>query len=341
MTRMQHLLPAYKALWEPAGSGSNAQRSDAYGDWYAEGIHSFLPGTWVISGHHRGHAEILKLFEAVRRVWTVRSVFHHNNYWLGEDTICTEWFSTNGVWTGQQCRNSGLTRHTFVGEHAIEWQEYTDSEFFEELHAGWRDVVGPELGAHLSRYDRSGPPWYPDPARNEWPLETSLSDGLSCAPPGMGDRLDAAIEFWSAPRSGSLDLFSDDVDVHFQGRFWPLGGRHRGRECVERLFEVARRIWPDPSEIVKTEFWANEDSVLIHWFTRNETWKGQPCRDSGWAVWRFDGDRVSEWRNYVDTSFYAEVLDGWREAVGPELGESLPNWPLPGDTKYPDPMAHE
>ncbi len=93
--------------------------------------------------------------------------------------------------------------------------------------------------------------------------------------------------------------------------------------------------------IVKTEFWANEDSVLIHWFSRNRTWKGQPCRNSGWAVWKFDGDRVAQWRNYVDTSFYAELHEGWREVVGPELGRALANWPLPGDVKYPDPMAHE
>ena len=338
---MRDLLPTYKELWEPSASGSGAQRSDAYGDWYAEHIHSFLPGTWVISGHHQGLGEIQMLLEAVRKIWTVRSIFHHNNYWLGEDTICTEWFSTNEVWTGVRCRNSGLTRQTFVEGQVFEWQEYTDSEFFEEMHAGWRGVVGPELGSHLSRYACSGPPSYPDPALNEWPLETSLSDGRHCAPSEMRDRLAGAIEFWKAPRSGSRDLFADDVDVLFQGRSWPLGGHHRGREGVERVFLVAGRIWPRPSEIVKTECWANEDSVLIHWFTRNETWKGRSCRNSGWAVWKFEGERVTEWRNYLDTSFYAEVLDGWREAVGPELGLQLPNWPQPTGSRYPDPMAHE
>jgi ketosteroid isomerase-like protein len=157
----------------------------------------------------------------------------------------------------------------------------------------------------------------------------------------MHDRLAAAMEFWRAPRSGSRDLFADDVDVFFQGRSWPLGGHHRGREGVECLFEVVSRLWPQPSEIVETEFWANEDSVLTHWFTRNETWKRQACRNSGWAVWRFEGDRVVQSRNYVDTSFYAEVHEGWREAVGARLGEQLPNWPLPEGSRYPDPMAHE
>ena len=65
---MRDLLPTYKELWEPSASGSGAQRSDAYGDWYAPQIHSFLPGTWVISGHHQGLEEINKLLEAVRQI---------------------------------------------------------------------------------------------------------------------------------------------------------------------------------------------------------------------------------------------------------------------------------
>jgi ketosteroid isomerase-like protein len=338
---MEALLPAYRQLWEPAGAGANAQRTDRYGDWYAEQIHSFLPGTWVISGHHHGHAAILKLLEAVRRIWTVRSVFHNNNYWLGESSICTEWFSTNGVWNGSRCRNSGLTRHTFAGDKAIEWQEYTDSEFFEEVHAGWREVVGPELGRHLSRYARSGPPWYLDPSQDEWPLATSLSDGRSCAPPEMRENLAVALEWWQAPRPGWSLLFADDLRAHWQGRSWPLGGEHRGRAALERAFEVSRRIWPAPPEVVKTEGWANRDSVLVHWFARGETWKGRPLRCSGWAVWTFRGGRVSEWRNYLDTSFQAELTRGWREAVGPALGKALPNWPVPERPFYPDPMAHE
>ena len=341
MTKMEALLPEYRQLWEPAGTGSGAQRSERYGDWYAEGIHSFLPGTWVIAGHHYGLDAILKLLQAVRQVWTVRSTFHHNNYWLGEDTICTEWFSTNGTWNGHRCRNSGLTRQTFVDGQVVEWQEYTDSEFFEEVHAGWRDVVGSELGKHLSRYPRSGPSWYPDPAKNEWPLETSCSDGRDSAPSHMRERLAAAIEWWSAPRKHSHQPFSDDVHVYLQGRLWPLGGHHRGRQALDRLFEVAHRIWPQPSEIAKTEFWANDDSVLVHWFTRNQTWNGQACRNSGWAVWTLRGDNVAEWRTYVDTSFYAEVHRGWRDAVGTALGERLPNWPVPTYPLYPDPMAHE
>jgi len=341
MTPMEALFPEYRKLWEPAGAGAGAQRTDRYGDWYAQQIHSFLPGTWVISGHHYGHDTILKLLEAVRRVWTVRSVFHHNRYWLGESSICTEWFSTNGVWNGRRCRNSGLTRHSFADGRAIEWQEYTDSEFFEEVHEGWREAVGPELGKHLSRYGRGGPPWYPDPAQNEWPLETSLTDGQSCAPREMRESLAAAVAWWSAPRAAWSPLFAEDLRVHWQGRSWPLGGEHRGRAALERAFEVAARVWPAAPEIVKTEAWSNADSVLVHWFARGATWKAQPLRCSGWAVWTFRGGRVAEWRNYLDTSFQAELTRGWREAVGPALGKGLPNWPAPERPYYPDPMQHE
>jgi hypothetical protein len=58
-------------------------------------------------------------------------------------------------------------------------------------------------------------------------------------------------------------------------------------------------------------------------------------------VWKFEGERVAEWRNYVDTSFYAEVLDGWREILGAKLGQHLPNWVPPAGSRHPDPMVHE
>jgi ketosteroid isomerase-like protein len=340
MDAMHELLPRYKLLWEPAGTGRNAQRTEAYGDWYAESIHSFLPGTWVIAGHHYGRPNILKLLAAVKKVWTERSVFHNNNYWVGTDTICTEWFSTNGVWNGRRCRNSGLTRQTFAGGKVTEWQEYTDSEFFDEVHAGWRDAVGAELGAHLAKYAQRAR-WYSDPAQNEWDLDTSTSDGRDCAPEAMRANLGAAMRWWADPRQGMPELFAEDIRMRVQGRLWPLGGEHRGRAALERVFAAARAIWPRPAEIVKTELWANDDSVLIHWFTRSRTWNGQDCRASGWSVWKFRAEQVVEWRNYLNTSFYAEVHRGWREALGPELGAQLPNWVEPRSPRYPDPMQHE
>jgi ketosteroid isomerase-like protein len=157
----------------------------------------------------------------------------------------------------------------------------------------------------------------------------------------MRENLAAALEWWRAPRLEWSELFADDVRAHWQGRSWPLGGEHRGRAALERVFEVARRIWPGDAEIVKTEAWANRDAVLVHWFARGATWTAQPLRCSGWAVWTFRGGRVAEIRNYLDTSFQAEITRGWRDAVGPGLGKGLPNWPVPERPYHPDPMAHE
>jgi ketosteroid isomerase-like protein len=156
----------------------------------------------------------------------------------------------------------------------------------------------------------------------------------------MRENLAAALEWWRAPRAAWSRLFSDELRAHWQGRSWPLGGQHRGRAELERAFAVADRIWPRAPEICKTEAWANRDSVLVHWFARAETWTGQPLRCSGWAVWTFRGGRVVGWRNYLDTSFQAEVTRGWREAIGAALGKGLPNWEAPQRPFYPDPMAH-
>jgi hypothetical protein len=105
--------------------------------------------------------------------------------------------------------------------------------------------------------------------------------------------------------------------------------------------EGFRRIWPDPPRLVRTNLWANDGRVLVQWFTRGETWKGQPCRNSGWTVWTFRDRKVVDWRTYTDTSFYAEVHAGWREHFGPAFGSQLPNWPVPVGPRYPRPEEHE
>ena len=226
-------------------------------------------------------------------------------------------------------------------DHIIDWQEITDSEYFDEVHAGWREHLGSELGSNLARYSTSGPPWYPDPAGNEWPIETCVTDGRDSIPAHMTDNVEATIKWWSAPREQGDGLFADDVHIFFQGRSWPLGGHHHGREGLARVMEGFNRIWPTPSTIVKTNFWANDDRVLIQWFTRNTTWKGQPCRNSGWTVWKFQDRKVVDWRTYTDTIFYAELHAGWREAFGEEFGSQFPNWPEPKASRYPRPEEHE
>jgi hypothetical protein len=167
MNRMEALLPTHGTLWEPAGAGRNAQRSDRYGAWYADGIHSFLPGTWVIAGHRYDKENILKLLEAVRRVWTERSAFHQNDYWLGEDAICTEWSSTNGVWNGRRCRNSGRAVWKFRDNRVVYWRNYLDICFYAEVHAGWREAIGPALGRDLPNWPEPSLPLYPDPMAHE------------------------------------------------------------------------------------------------------------------------------------------------------------------------------
>ena len=80
MSDLRTKLEAVKPLWEPAGSGADVQYSrDRFTDLFADDAHVFVPGTWFLSGHHRGRPTTLKMFEAVHRVWPVRATFHGNN----------------------------------------------------------------------------------------------------------------------------------------------------------------------------------------------------------------------------------------------------------------------
>jgi ketosteroid isomerase-like protein len=342
MPDMQAIQARIKALWEPAGTGAKVQYSrDSFTDLFAPNVHAFASGTWFLAGHHQGLPAIKKLLEGVHKLWPDRASFHNNNYWAGDDTLCVEWFSANGNWKGQRCRNSGMTIWKFEGEQIVDWQEITDSEYFEEAHAGWREHFGSELGRHIPMYRVSGPSWYPNPAEHAWELDTCTTDGRATVPPHMRSNVERVQEWWKAPRKGSSALFADDLHVYFQGRSWPLGGHHRGRQGLERIFEGAKRIWPEPPTIVKTNLWANDDRVLVQWFTKSRTWKDQPCRNSGWTVWKFAGDKVVDWRMYTDTSYYAELTAGWREAFSEAFGSQLPNWQLPHGPRYPRLEEHE
>jgi hypothetical protein len=49
----------------------------------------------------------------------------------------------------------------------------------------WRRHLRPALGRHLPRWHDTRPPFYPDPARNDWALEHSPTDGRAQAPAAM------------------------------------------------------------------------------------------------------------------------------------------------------------
>jgi ketosteroid isomerase-like protein len=341
MTDIQAMLARYRALLEPEGPGRDtAYGREAHAARYADDSHAFLPGTWFMAGHHDGRIEIDRMWEAVRRIWPRGTRLFRNHFFVGEDTLAIEWWSRNQVWNGVQAQNSGVGRLRFRGDEVIDHHEITDSEYFGEVHGDWRGQLGPELGRFLPRYAQRRPPFYADPAKNDWALEWSPTDGRDRVPDGMRANFEAARAWWESTGDSSSAIFADDVRVFLQGRLWPLGGHHRGRAQLERLFEVSRRLWPR-SRFARTNFWADPERVLVEWFREMETWRGQACREGGFTVWTFRGARVVDVRTYVDTSFHAEVLADWRDAVGEPLGRELPNWKEPGTPRYPRPEEHE
>jgi len=342
MTDMARLIERYRALLEPEGAGRDVPYGrDDHVQRHAHDAHAFLPGTWFMAGHHHGGESVQKMWQAVRKMWPHGTRLFKNHFFVGEDTIAVEWWSRNRMWNGNDCRNSGVGRMRFRGEQVIDHHEITDSEYFEEVHGEWRDFLDPDLGRTLPRYSERSRPFYPDPAKNEWALEHSPTDGRQQAPEGMQDRLARAIEWWQSPPGTDDSLFCDDVDVFFQGRVWPLGGHHRGRESLERLREIERILWPGPQRLVKTNFWADESHTLVEWFREARTWKGQEFREAGFTVWDWRGEQVEAVRSYVDTSLHAELSTGWREQLGERLGSHLPNWPDPPDPRYPKTDEHE
>jgi ketosteroid isomerase-like protein len=321
---------------EPVNRGQIVER-------LAPDSHAFLPGPWFMGGHHHGEEAVKKMWETAYIIWpgSGTTLFRHYRF-VGEDTILGEWWSRNHVWNGNPCQNSGVGRLRFRGDRLINHHEITDSEYFEEVHNGWQDQVPPELGKHLPRWHDRKPPYYPDPANNDWNFDHSPTDGRNQAPASMRERLARAIEWWRDPRSGDDNIFAENVDIFFQGKQWPLGGHHYGQAGLARLREVMGVLWPGPDRVVRTNFWANDDErIAVEWFRTAKTWNGQEFREGGYTVWDWKGDRVAAVRTYLDTSLHAQLTQGWREKVDARIGIGLPNWKEPPQIRYPITNAHE
>jgi len=341
MNDMDALVAEYRALMRPQGPDREAlYERKAHTRRYADDSHVLFPGHWALGGHHRGRLEVDKMWEAVRILWPEGTRLLRSHFFVGEDTIAIEWWSRNAVWNGAQAQNSGVGRLRFRDGEVIDHHEITDTEYFDEIHGDWRSAMGPELGRYLPSFTPAHPPFYPDPAKNDWALDDSPTDGRNCAPQDLRAHLTRVQDWMEDPAQRDSEIFSDDVLIFFQGRLWPLGGEHRGRRSLQTLAAVAQRVWPNGQRVVRANYWAAEDRVLVEWFVEYQTWRGQACREGGFSVWHFEGERVTSVHTYVDTSFHTEVLGGWQDVVGAELGGGLPCWVIPPVPRYPRPSEH-
>lgn len=338
---MQKVLARYRAMLDPgAAEDEILQRRGRHAARYADDSHAFLPGTWFMAGHHNGRQEIDALWDAVGTIWPKGTRLFRTHFFVGEDTIVVEWWSRNAVWNGVEAQNSGVGRLRFRGDEVIDHYEITDSEYFEEIHGDWRTAIGDELGPLLPRWSQRQGPFYPDPANNEWAIDHSPTDGSSQVPAALEEAFARTRDWWQSPGSCDLSPFAEDVTVFYQGRIWPLGGTHHGLAGLEGVEAVSSRLWSNVS-YPKLNFWAGDGRILIEWFCERTLFDGRRCRDGGYTVWHWEGDRVASVRTYLDTSLYAEVLTGWREVVGEKLGATLPNWRRSGEPRYPIPGIHE
>ena len=347
---MEANLLRVRAVFHPEGPGRDVPHRSS-GELFSDDIHVYFQGrSWALGGHHYGREGLERFRAGCRKIWPEPSRFGDNRYWLCGDTVAIEWFSTNETWKARPNRNSGVSFWKFRDDQVVDWREYTDTEFFASEHAGWREQFGEEFGKALPNWPKPAMPMYSRAEDHEWSFDTADVEGEPIAPPGMKASLetmrgifDPALRDPGRPRKPSnRATFTDDIRISFQGRDWGLGGHHHGREGLNRFMDGCRKLWgPTPSEFVKTSFFVGEDSIVMEWHTRGVNHRGQPLRNSGVTIWNWRADQVYRWREYTDTEYLAEVMRGWRQVMGEEFGGGLPNWPEPGDPKYPDPHSHE
>lgn len=100
--------------------------------------------------------------KVLREIWPNPSRMDKTLFWFNESGVVYEWFAHNVTFKGQKTRNSGLTHIKVRNNEIFEYTEYTDTEFFAEVHSGWRESFGP-IAASFANAEPPGEPVYPQP----------------------------------------------------------------------------------------------------------------------------------------------------------------------------------
>ncbi len=137
------------------------------------------------------------------------------------------------------------------------------------------------------------------------------------------------------------DMYTEDVLLRWQGTDWPWGGDMQGHDQWLACMAATATIFSAPLDFWESTFWILDGERLLWWWrSRSTTFKGEPFSNSGLTILRYRDDKICEHWEYCDTQYLAEMFQGWRGLVDPEVGKKLASWDPPGDRLFPDSGTH-
>ncbi|MDQ7823564.1 MAG: nuclear transport factor 2 family protein [Candidatus Eremiobacteraeota bacterium] len=114
---------------------------------------------------------------------------------------------------------------------------------------------------------------------------------------------EAAVSLFDAISKGDFDRamehFDEKGSLVFPGTA-PLSGTYKGKEAVRKYFRRMHIAVPDLAFTI-LHIAESGKVAIIEWINRGKTRRGGPYENRGVTVLEFEGEKIWELRDYLDT----------------------------------------
>ncbi len=101
--------------------------------------------------------------------------------------------------------------------------------------------------------------------------------------------------------------YHDDIVLTFPGRV--MGGKFTGKETLKEMFQGVQDMFQKTLKFHCT--WATVDGNMgvVQWYTEGQL-AGKTYLNRGCVIWTFEGDKIVDFQDYIDTDIISAFLPG-------------------------------
>lgn len=104
------------------------------------------------------------------------------------------------------------------------------------------------------------------------------------------------------------EYYHDDVVLTFPGTV--MGGRYHGKQTLIDMFKGVQEMFEGTLKFKC--IWATVvgNKGIVQWFTEGHPQQGGHYLNRGVVVWTFEGDKIIDFQDYIDTDIITAFVPG-------------------------------
>ena len=102
--------------------------------------------------------------------------------------------------------------------------------------------------------------------------------------------------------------YHDDIVLTFPGKV--MGGRYRGKETLLNMFKGVQNMFNGTLKF--NCVWAAEvdGRGVVQWYSEGYPGQGGHYMNRGCCIWTFEGDKIIDFQDYIDTDIISAFVPG-------------------------------